>query len=299
MQLGKVALIGVGLLGGSLGRALRKRGRAQEVVGFARRPETISACEQTGATDRTTMDLQDAVSEADIVVLSTPLGEMAAISRRMLPALASSAVVTDVGSVKASVVADLEALIASSGASFVGSHPMAGSEKSGVLAAQSDLFEAVVCVLTPTPRTQPAALAKVRALWEAVGARVLELSSEAHDVLVSRSSHLPHIVATELANFVLTPDRPREQRDLCATGFKSTTRLASGSPEMWCDIALANRAALICALASYREGLADFQRMLEAGDGPALLKYFAQAKERRDSLCPPNTSVSIEPRTVR
>jgi len=201
-------------------------------------------------------------------------------------------VVTDVGSVKARVVADVETLIASSGAAFVGSHPMAGGEKSGVLASRSELFQGAVCVVTPTPVTEPNALAKVKLLWQTVGARVLELSPEAHDILVSRSSHLPHIVAAELANYVLAPGRPPEQRELCATGFKSTTRLASGSPEMWRDIALANRAALVRALTAHRDGLAD--------DGEALLQYFVQAKQRRDSLFPPDTAnAPIEPCTVR
>ncbi len=300
MQLGKVALLGVGLLGGSLGRALRQRGHAREVVGFARRAETIKECDLAGATDRTTLDLADAVQGADLVVLGTPLGEMAAMARRILPSVPPNAIVTDVGSVKASVVSELEPLLAARGVAFVGSHPMAGGEKSGVLASRSDLFEGATCVITPTAHTVPEALARVRSLWEGVGARVLLLTPEAHDTLVSRSSHLPHIVAAELARFVLDPRQPAEQRDLCATGFRSTTRIASGSPEMWRDICLANRDAVRRALSDHRDGLLTFENLLAAGDGPGLLEYFSQAKERRDAWCPPKQALAhLEPRTAR
>lgn len=300
MHLGKVALIGVGLLGGSLGRALRQRQRAREVVGFARRAETLRECAATGATDRTSLDLADAVQDADLVVLGTPLGEMEPMTRRLLPLLKPGAWVTDVGSVKARVVAALEPLVASAGATFVGSHPMAGGERTGVLASRADLFEGAVCVVTPTATTPDAAVEVIGRLWEGVGARVLRLAPEAHDVLVSRSSHLPHVVAAELARFVLDPRHPDTQRALCATGFGSTTRIASGSPEMWRDITLANPEALLGALTAHIDGLRAFQELIRRQDGPALLEYFAQAKERRDAWCAPQAGPSHqEPRTER
>src|SRR5262249_29907036 len=151
------------------------------------------------------------------------------------------AIVTDVGSVKAGVVRELEPLITKAGAHFIGSHPMAGGEKAGVLAAREDLFQNAVCVVTPTRKTNKAALKKVTQFWQTVGGRVLTLPPEQHDLLVSRSSHLPHIAAAALARQILNPTQPKQQSLLCATGFRDTTRIASGSPEMWRDIALANR----------------------------------------------------------
>lgn len=293
VRLGKVALIGVGLLGGSLGRALRTRDCAREVVGFARRTATLEECEETGATDSTTLDLAQAVSGAELVVLGTPIGEMGSITRRLLPFLSPGTIVTDVGSVKSGVVAELEPLVESVGGHFLGSHPMAGSEKTGVRASRADLFEGAVCVVTPTSKTPSDVRTRIRGLWESVGGRVLELSPGDHDVLVSRSSHLPHVVSSALTRLVLDPARPPMQRDLCASGFRSTSRLASGSPEMWRDIVLANRTALINALTEHREGLADFQRLLEAGDAPAVLEYFQEAKQQRDSWCPPDPPPSL------
>lgn len=300
MQFGKVALIGVGLLGGSLGRALRERGRAREVVGFGRRPEIIHECAITGATDHTTLDLAEAVRDADLVVLGTPLGEMPAMAQRLLPFVKESALITDVGSVKGRLVADLEPLFHQRRIAFVGSHPMAGGEKSGVLASRSDLFDGAVCVVTPTPASPAAAVARISQLWADVGARVVLMSPDQHDALVSRSSHLPHVVAAELAHFVLDPVHPAAQRELCATGFRSTTRIASGSPEMWRDISLANRAALLAALTAHQAGLAAFQALLARDDSAGLLAYFKEAKERRDAWCPPETGPThSEPRSVR
>ncbi len=300
MLFGKVALIGVGLLGGSLGRALRQRACASEVVGYARRPETLEECELTGATDHGSLDLNTVVRDADLIVLGTPLGEMGPMTRRLLPVLKVGAIVTDVGSVKASVVSELEPLVQVAGAAFVGSHPMAGSEKAGVLASRADLFQGAVCVITPTPQTSGPSLRRIHALWEAVGGRVLQLTPEEHDVFVSRSSHLPHVLATELVHAVLGGHRPVTQHELCATGFKSATRLASGSPEMWRDIALANRAALLEILGEYQTHLADFQRLLSSGDGSALLQRFVAAKRLRDGWLPVEVPAPrMEPRTER
>ena len=159
---------------------------------------------------------------------------------------------------------------------------MAGAEKMGVAAARADLFDGAVCVVTPTRKSNPAAVRKVEQLWKSVGARLLRLTPEAHDDLVSRSSHLPHVVAAQLANLVLSPEHPKEQAMLCANGFRDTTRIASGSPEMWRDIALANRQNLSRALAAFTYGLQDFRRALKRGDAQAVTKFFEQARERRD-----------------
>ena len=290
MQLGKVALVGVGLLGGSLGLALRERRLAQQVTGFARRDQTLLDCRSRGAVDLATRNLAEAVTDADLVVLCTPVSQMGALLQDCLPHLQPGALVTDVGSVKGSVVAELEPLCAGSKVVFVGSHPMAGSEKTGVLAARADLFDGACCVITPTPRTPPAALAALRGLWEAVGAQVVELTPARHDDLVGRCSHLPHIVAATLARYVLSPAHAPEQAALCATGFRDTTRIASGSPEMWRDIVLANRRALTRALDVYIEDLAEFRELLAAGNPTALEEFLREAKSRRDAWCRDHTS---------
>ena len=278
----KITLVGVGLLGGSLGMALRKRRLAGSVVGFVRRAASVGECEGLGAVKLATLDLKRAVEGAELIVLCTPIAQMRGLVELMLPSLKPGAIVTDVGSVKGSVVRDLEALVAKAGAHFVGSHPMAGAEKMGVAAARADLFDGAVCVVTPTRKSNPAAVRKVEQLWKAAGARVLKLTPKAHDDLVSRSSHLPHVVAAQLANLILSPEHPKEQGMLCANGFRDTTRIASGSPEMWRDIALANRQNLSRALDAFTDGLDDFRRALKCGDSRAVAKFFEQARERRE-----------------
>jgi prephenate dehydrogenase len=212
----------------------------------------------------------------------------------LLPALKRGAIVTDVGSVKASVVRELESLIAKAGAHFVGSHPMAGAEKNGVGAASADLFLNAICVVTPTGKSNPASVRKVEQFWKSLGARTLRLAPEHHDLLVSRSSHLPHVVAAGLAGHILDPARPRRQAALCANGFRDTTRIASGSPEMWRDIALANRRNLGRALGDFVSDLKKFQRALARADAKAITRFFEMAKARRDRWCAGCASPSPE-----
>jgi prephenate dehydrogenase len=290
----KIAIIGVGLLGGSIGLAVKRRRLAREVAGFVRRPESLKDCEKAGAVDYATTDLLAAVSDADLVILCTPLSQMRSRVAEMLPALKRGAMVTDVGSVKAGVVRDLELLVQKYGAHFVGSHPMAGAEKTGVGAARADLFENAVCVVTPTIISNVAAVRQVEAFWKSLGARTLRLAPEKHDALVSRSSHLPHIVAATLANLVLAPARPEFQSVLCANGFRDTTRIASGSPEMWRDIALANRKNLSRSVDAFISGLQKFQRFLKKSDAKAVANFFETAKSRRDNWCAYCASPSSE-----
>ncbi|MCO5053270.1 MAG: prephenate dehydrogenase/arogenate dehydrogenase family protein [Verrucomicrobiae bacterium] len=296
MRFRKVTIIGVGLLGGSIGLALRRRKLAGEIAGYVRREASIAECERAGATDYATTDLLAAVSGADLIVLCTPLAQMKSLTQQMLPALKRGAIVTDVGSVKTSVVRDVEVLLHQAGAYFVGSHPMAGSEKQGVLAARADLFADAICVLTPTRKTHPAALRKVETLWKNLGARLLRTTPEAHDALVSRSSHLPHLLAATLTNLVLNPKLPKEQVKLCATGFRDTTRIASGSPEMWRDIVLANREQLRLTLDSFVRELQAVQGLLRKKRKHAdeILGLFQTAKTRRDNWCACGASPSQE-----
>ena len=284
VRLRKITIIGVGLLGGSIGLAAKRRKLVPRggVAGFVRRTASLKDCEKAGAVDFATTDLLAAVWDADLVVLCTPLAQMRSRVREMLPALKRGATVTDVGSVKASVVRELEPLINRAGAHFVGSHPMAGAEKTGVGAAGADLFVNAICVVTPSKKTNPAAVRRVQRFWKALGARTLRLAPEQHDLLVSRSSHLPHVLAATLAGYVLKPAHPKPQAALCANGFRDTTRIASGSPEMWRDIALANRQHLAKALTGYIAELHRFQTWLAKADGKAITRFFETAKTRRD-----------------
>jgi cyclohexadieny/prephenate dehydrogenase len=290
----KIALVGVGLLGGSLALAIRERKLASVVQGYVRREASLAECEQAGLTDFATRDLLATVRDADLVILCTPLAQMRELTEQMLPGLKAGAVVSDVGSVKGSVVAELEPLVTRAGAYFVGAHPMAGAEKTGVRAARADLFGNAVCVLTPTPASPAIAVRKLEDFWRTLGTRLITLTPQLHDELVARCSHLPHVVAAELANYVLDSNHAKEQPLLCANGFRDTTRIASGSPEMWRDIAVANRAQLAQTLGVFIDDLQRLRTAVEAGDTRALETFFTEAKKRRDAWCGQAASPSPE-----
>jgi prephenate dehydrogenase len=294
MHWNKVTLVGVGLLGGSLGLALKRRRLAREVAGYVRRPASVKECAEAGAVDFATTDLLAAVWNADLVILCTPLGQMRSLLAQMLPALKRGAIVTDVGSVKGNVVAELEELASVASGRFIGSHPMAGAEKTGVASARADLFVNAACVVTPTARSNRMALRKVEQLWKAVGGRVLRMTAEMHDALVARSSHLPHLLAATLASHILHPKQSKHLAALCANGFRDSTRIASGSPEMWRDIALANRKQLRVALDEFVRELQGVQAILRRRDAGAISQLFEAAKRRRDDWCSQCASPSPE-----
>jgi len=278
----KISIIGVGLLGGSIGLAVRRHRLATEIAGYVRRAASLKDCEDAGAVDYATTDLLAAVSDADLVILCTPLAQMGSLVRQFRPALKRGAIITDVGSVKADVVRELETLTHKTGAHFVGCHPMAGGEKMGVSAAREDLFVNALNIITPTRKSNRAAVNKLERFWKALGARTMKLNAAQHDALVGRASHLPHVAAAALTNLVLSPTSPKQQGKLCATGFRDTTRIASGSPEMWRDIALANRKNIARSLGAYADELKKFQAVLMRGDAKGVESFFATAKERRD-----------------
>lgn len=294
MRWRKVTLAGVGLLGGSLGQALKARALADRVAGYVRRPASIDEAVRAKAVDEATCDLAEAVRGADLIVLCTPLLQMPTLARQLLPHAEPGAVVTDVGSVKKALVEELEPLFASRGIRFVGSHPMAGSEKMGVSAARPDLFERACCVVTPTAGSDPDAVRRVEQLWTSVGARLLRLEPDRHDAMVARSSHLPHVLAAHLARYVLAPEAQPEQKMLCAGGFRDSTRIAAGSPEMWRDIVLMNRAHVAAALADFRGALAEFQARLERNDPVEIEQFFQQARALRESWGAPCAANSPE-----
>jgi prephenate dehydrogenase len=285
-----VALIGMGLIGGSLGLALRERRLARRVVAVARRPETVQQALELGAADEGSSDFEAGVAGADLVVLCTPVLTMPALVEQLAPHLKAGAVVTDVGSTKAVLVRELPRRLGPRNL-YLGGHPMAGSEKTGVEAARADLFEGACYLLTPTSETPPEAVDRLARWVERLGARPMCMEPEAHDRAVASISHLPHVAAAALAAAVGS-DNPaagaeRESlRQLVAGGFRSTTRIAASSPEMWRDICLTNREAVLEALRQYETELALFGRALEEADGAGLLRAFERARRARLELVP-------------
>jgi prephenate dehydrogenase len=285
-----VALVGMGLIGGSLGLALRERCLARRVVAVARRPETVQRTLELGAADEGGSGLEEGVRDADLVVLCTPVLTIPALAERIAPYLKAGALVTDVGSTKAVLAREVPRRLRPD-TPFVGGHPMAGSEKTGVEAARADLFEGATYLLTPTSETPADAVERLERWVTALGAVPVRLEPEAHDRAVAGISHLPHVVAAALAAAVAggsgdgSIDR-ETLRQLIAGGFRSTTRIAASSPEMWRDICLTNRKALLEALRQFEAELALFAAALEDRDAAELLRAFERAREARMDLVP-------------
>ncbi len=277
----KVTLVGVGLLGGSLGQALRARKLAQSVVGLVRREESVAQAVACQSVDLATLDPEEAVNGADLVVLCTPLETMPVVSRQILPFLSDGALLTDVGSVKRVVVQEMESLLKERNNLFVGSHPMAGKEKSGVVYASADLFEGAACVVTPGGTTTESALKAIEGLWKSVGGKPLRMEPSHHDRLVSKASHLPHVIAALLADYVLDPQAVPEQQALCAGGFRDTTRIAEGDIAMWQDILRQNAAPLSESLDEYINKLKAFKVQLDRGEHEQLTLQLKSARQRR------------------
>ena len=281
-----VAILGIGLIGGSLGMALRERKLAGRVVGIARRETTLAEALSVGAIDEGSLD-PAAVSGCDLVVLAAPVLTIPLLAEAMSPHLSPGAIITDVGSTKAALMRRLSDILPDS-VDLVGGHPMAGSERGGVLAGTEKLFEGAVWVVTRAPRTREANLQRLTELARKLGATPLELDADVHDDAVARISHLPHVVAAALAEATLCGSSADELlRSLVAGGFKSTTRIASSPPEMWRDICLTNSEAILASLGDFEAALRKFRSALEAGDAAALLDAFQRGKECRDSLVPP------------
>ncbi len=234
MTFGTVAILGPGLIGGSLALALAERGLADKLVIYARSPRALDAIRTAGVDAELTGNPSEAVRDADVVILCVPIEAMAALVSEIRDALKPTALVTDVGSVKYSVDRDLELLIGNR-ALWIGSHPMAGSEQAGFTAARADLFEGAAVVVTPTPQTQKEAVDRAEEFWKAFGARVIKLSPKDHDTYVAQISHVPHLLASALVCHA-SP----EARKLAGGGFRDTTRVASGSPDLWTEILSAN-----------------------------------------------------------
>jgi prephenate dehydrogenase len=278
----RLCIVGVGLIGGSLARALRRAGYCGEVVGCGRRLDELERAVELHVIDRYELDPAAAVRDADIVVLAVPLGAMASVMGKVRAGLAADAVVTDVGSAKASVMADARRELGAAARRFVAGHPIAGTEHSGVEASFAELFERRRVVLTPAQDTDAAAIAKVKAMWEAAGAVVETLSAGEHDEVLAATSHLPHVLAYTLVETLLSLDDSEAIFRFAAGGFRDFTRIASSDPGMWHDICLANRESLLRVLDEYLRHLAGLRAAIAEHDSASLKAVFGRAKAARD-----------------
>jgi len=277
----KIVIFGVGLIGGSFALALRKAHAVGEVVGFGRSAATLQQAIELGILNRIGEDVAREVADADIVLLATPVGQMAELMARIAPHLGAHTLVTDGGSTKGDVVAVARANLRNRIAQFVPAHPIAGAEKSGAAAALADLYMGRKVVLTPLPENSAESVARVRRAWELCGAVVSELTPERHDAVFAAVSHLPHLLS-----FALVHDlAQRGDRDLllsfAASGFRDFTRIAASSPEMWRDICLANREALLVELRRYADELYVLFEALERQDAAKLEEVFSEARKVR------------------
>jgi prephenate dehydrogenase len=277
----RIAILGPGLIGGSIALGLGQCA-GSHVTLWARRPEAVAEASAAGCADAVTGDLAAAVKDADIVVLCVPVGAMAGIAAKIAPALREGCIVTDVGSVKGPVIAALHPIFQGSGR-FVGSHPMAGSEHTGLAAARADLFEGATCIVTPEPDTDAAAILGARELWTRLGSRVVELPAAEHDECVALVSHLPHLAAAALVNTVAGQNA--HAFSVVGPGFRDTTRVASGPPAMWREILSENSAALLPASDALIAKLSDFRPTLALpGDGRATHDLLATARDVRGTI---------------
>ncbi len=270
--------MGVGLIGGSLARGMREKGLAQEILGVDEDPRALARALELGVIDKAFNRPEDAAG-AELIVIATPVGAAEGVARRVLPCMARGACLTDVGSVKASLVRALEEALPP-GRYFIGGHPVAGKECSGVEASSAELFQGAWCILTPTPSTNPEALNKVQSLWEGLGAKVACLSPELHDRYMAEVSHLPHLVAYALMDGL----RGKESLRFAAGGLRDFTRIASSDPIMWRDIFLANREEVLRSLSAFEEALSSLKLNVAAGDGAALEAAFARIRHLRAEL---------------
>jgi prephenate dehydrogenase len=273
-----LTIVGVGLIGGSVGLAVRRRGLAQRIVGVGRQRASLDEARALGAIDEGSLDLRAAVKGAQLAVFCTPVDHIAEQVLAAAPACAPGTLLTDAGSTKADIIQRIDGRLPP-GVHFVGSHPLAGSEKRGAEHADADLFQDRLTVVTPAADTDSAAVERVAAFWRALGARVRLMAPDEHDRALAVTSHLPHLVAAALCGIL-----PPELWDLTATGFRDTTRVAAGDPSLWTGIFAQNRPAVLAALKQLSGRLAEYRAVLEAGHVPALDDLLTQAKQVRDAL---------------
>lgn len=271
----KIAIIGVGLIGGSMGLALRKKKLCNQIIGISRHKKTISLAKKIKAIDKGVKHL-DMIKEADLVILATPVSAILNLAPRISKIIKPDCIVSDVGSTKEEIVSKLDKVFAR----YVGSHPIAGSEKRGIINANPNIFRNSLCILTPTKNTDPAALRKIKILWQKLGVGgVFNLAPATHDKILSSVSHLPHILAFSLIETV-----PRRYFKFASNGLKDTTRIAASDSELWVDIFLSNRKNMLQAIECFEKNLSKIKSVISKKDRRSLSKILKKAKHKRDAL---------------
>jgi len=289
MHLNKIVIFGVGLIGGSVALALKKTGLAPKIVGVGRNIENLQTAINLGVIDEAEADIAKAVGDANLVLIATPVAQTQKILEAIIPHLSQSTVVTDAGSTKSDIAQYV--MNASKRAKnpehflsqFVGGHPIAGAEKSGVIAAKEDLFIGKNVVLTPNEKTSLEAIKLVRELWQTTGANVSEMTAQTHDQIFAAVSHLPHLLAFALVNNLANRPNAKQLFNFAASGFRDFTRIAGSSPEMWRDISLANKTALLSELEAYQAEISALQNLLKNEDSQGLQAMFEHASQARQS----------------
>jgi prephenate dehydrogenase len=283
----QAAIVGVGLIGGSLGMILRRKALADHVVGIGRRVENLKTAVELGAIDRYVADPKEGVQGSDLVILATPVDTYDRHLKEWAHCLAPGAIVSDVGSVKGTLVEQSEAVMPA-GVHFVGAHPIAGKEKTGVAEGSDQLFKGARCIVTPTKNTDPEALERIKQLWEETGSIVLTMDPHLHDQILGAVSHLPHVAAFALMNALAdVRDRQLPSLDLArhsGGGLRDTTRIAASSPEMWRDIFLWNRDNVVSLIEKYQQALEELKHLIKAGEAAAIEQSLERAKGEREKL---------------
>jgi len=278
----RVCIVGVGLLGGSLARDLRSHGLAKHVVGVTRSDSSARLCQELGVVD-SVQPLASAVTNAELVVVATPMQTMLPVLKELAKHVHPDAIITDVGSVKMDLYKCIKRDLRDLLPQCVLAHPIAGGENSGVVASRENLFESKHVIMTSCPEQNGAKVEKVTAMWRSVGAKTLTMSLEQHDAIFAKTSHLPHVVAFSLVNYLNQQPNRDELFELAASGFYDFTRIASSDAEMWRDICMTNHDQILTALQGYIDQLTQIKNEIAAQDQDAVFQYFEQAKSSRDS----------------
>ncbi|MTI62551.1 prephenate dehydrogenase/arogenate dehydrogenase family protein [Methylophaga sp.] len=282
-MINRLAIIGVGLIGGSLSLALKNKGAVNEVVGYARSEAARNQALDLGIIDRAAGSLAEAVDNADMIFVAVPMGAMAEVFEGIAEHLNPEAIITDGGSAKSQVVEAARQALGGKFRQFVPGHPIAGTEKSGPSAAFAELYQAHRIVLTPVAETDSAATAKVKAMWQLTGAEVFEMDVAHHDTVLAATSHLPHVLAFNLVGMLAERDDCDEVLRYAAGGFRDFSRIASSDAVMWRDICLGNREAILALLEQYHQGMNRIEKAIRDGDGDYLIDVFSRAKKARDT----------------
>ena len=282
-MINRLAIIGIGLIGGSLSLALKQAGQVKHVVGYARNEATRERALSLGIIDTAAASIEAAVAEADVILLAVPMGAMASVLAEMAPHLTDNMIITDAGSTKAGVVKAASDILGNSISQFVQGHPIAGTEKSGPSAAFATLYQDHKVILTPMKQTNVSAVETIKTMWQQTGAEVSEMTVEHHDLILAATSHIPHLLSFNLVGLLAQNEDVDEVLRYAAGGFRDFSRIASSNPVMWRDIFLSNHDAILTLLQQYQQQLTEIEQAIQEQDGDYLMTLFQSAKTARDT----------------